>query len=162
MAFLASCGGSDSETSRPDPKVAEVQEDLTVAKQVWQNNGLIDYTFNYYSIPSQGCLPEGVVIDPLPHRSVRVEDNEVVYVENGDNGEPMDISGAGVIGTIDDIFDYLEQKLSEKPAVISEHYNKQDELPVFNESFGYPESFYVRIDHSDSCDSLFVSLSNLR
>ncbi|MAL83873.1 MULTISPECIES: DUF6174 domain-containing protein [Idiomarina] len=164
--LLASCGESksesDSETSGPDPKIGQVQEDLTAAKKVWQDNGLIDYTFNFYSLPGQECMPEGVVVDPLPHRIVTVEDNEVVYVENGDSGEPMEISTAGIIGTIDDVFDYLEQKLSEKPAVISEDSNKQNELPVFNESFGYPESFYLRIDHDDGCDATYISLSQLR
>jgi len=157
--LLASCGGSDSEASNPDPKIGQVKEDLTTAKQIWQDNNLIDYSFVYYSIPDQGCLPDGVVIDPLPHRTVTVENNEVVYVENTQTGAPMATSNAE---TIEEIFDYLEQKLSEEPAVISQSSSNQDALPVFDESFGYPKSFYVRVDHDEGCDSLFLSLDDLR
>lgn len=160
--ILASCGGSDSETSTTDPKIGQVQDDLNVAKQIWQDNGLVDYTFDYYSIPNQGCMPDGVVSDPLPHRSVTVEDNEIVYVENKDTGEPTEIASAGVIGTIDGIFDYLEQKLSEEPAVISESYSDQKKLPIFDESFGFPKSFYIRIDHNEGCDSVDIYLNNFR
>lgn len=164
--LLISCGGEDPvtdfKTVSPDPDIGKVQEDLAVAKQVWQDSGLVDYTFDYYVISNQGCLPEGVASDPLPARSVTVEDNEIVYVEIIETGDPIDLSSTRIIGTIDDIFDYLEQKLSEKPSVISQSYSKQEELPLFDEDFGYPRSFYVRIDHSEGCDSLTLYLSNLR
>lgn len=163
--LLASCGGSDSSESKlavPDPRIGEVKDDLNAAKQVWKNQDLIDYTFDFSPIIDRACLPDGVTPDPVPPKTVTVEDNEVTFVMNTSTGETVPIPTEKYFGTIDEIFEYLEQQLAEKPQVIALSFNKQNALPKFDDSLGYPRHFYLEFDNSRECSSTEIILSNFR
>ncbi|RUO69480.1 DUF6174 domain-containing protein [Idiomarina ramblicola] len=163
--FLASCGGSDSaepDGVGSDPRINEVQDDLNAARQIWQDQGLIDYSFYYSPRIDRACLPDGVVPDPAPPWLVTVEDNEVISVRNTSTDEPKQLPYEEYFGTINDIFEYLEQQLAEAPQVVALSFTAQNELPTFDDSFGYPKQIYFEFNDDNECSSREIIIGNFR
>ena len=158
--FISACGGSDS--SKADPRISEVKEELKTAKQIWQDNGLIDYIFNFNARLDRACPSDGPVADELPPQTVTVEDNEVVSVTNSSTGEPLDIPTSEYFGTIDDIFGYLEGELAKEPQVVAQSFSSQDELPKFDDAMGYPKQLYLEFNNSNGCRSTQITVSRFR
>ncbi|MGM0431027.1 MAG: DUF6174 domain-containing protein [Pseudomonadota bacterium] len=158
--FIAACGGSDS--GKPDPRISEVKEELKIAKQLWQDNGLIDYMFNFSARIDRACPSDGPIADKTPTRMVTVEDNEVTSVTSALTGEPMIIPTFEYFGTIDELFNYLEEELAKEPQVIAQSFSAQNELPMFDESLGYPIQFYLEFNNSNGCSSTQITLSEFR
>jgi|AntDeeMinimDraft_8_1070380.scaffolds.fasta_scaffold02147_2 hypothetical protein len=158
--FISACGGSDS--SKPDPRISEVKEELKTAKKIWQDNGLIDYIFNFNARLDRACPSDGPVADELPPQTVTVEDNEVVSVTNSSTGEPLNIPTSEYFGTIDEIFGYLEQELTKEPQVVAQSFSAQDELPKFDDAMGYPKQFYLEFNNSNGCSSTQITISRFR
>ncbi|WP_206750245.1 DUF6174 domain-containing protein [Idiomarina seosinensis] len=160
---LTSCGGADSNNSNsgsnPDPRINDVMVDLNDAEELWQSNGLVDYSFGYNFKLNQACSnSSSSATDEAPALKVTVNDNEITSITAVDTGIEWQAPSGDHFGTIDEIFAYLEAELEKSPQVVAYSFSEKDQLPAFDENFGFPTRYYIEFNDASGCSSLEVAI----
>lgn len=123
-----------------DPMIVAELERLDEFRALWYDQAIIDYEITQQI--TCFCSREYTV-----PKVMRIEDNRLVAV----NGDPFVEAYPNDFLTIDEAFDYIEERLQEQP----------DEARIFYDgTFGFPYSIYFDMDYNFADDEINYSFSD--
>ncbi|WP_440904316.1 DUF6174 domain-containing protein [Catenovulum sp. SX2] len=135
--ILVGCNGTSDQDSR-----FELEGLISANKHKWDNLEINTYTYTYANYPSD--CPN---VDIFPPVEITVENNVITQLYVPDLGTFLAVRD-GSYPTIDEIF---ENMLSSIDSI--------ENLPSFDESFGYPISYDVDLSSAE-CDGFTLSVSS--
>ena len=146
LVLLTACG---SDSDKPHNSRSAVLSEINTNKELWEASNIQSYTYTYSPTPPGDC--PGVSL--IPTHIITVENGEVVSVM-GTSGESIDEQywDPFLYPTIDEIFLELLEKAETDYAEFSKSRYQLDDLPSFDETFGYPVEYYYD-ETTSTCDS---------
>ncbi len=119
----------------------EVINDAKSQENKWIRKNLTNYS--YTLIVNCFC-----VIERIGPHMIKVKDNKIVSV----NGKPYNLEQTGMLPTVNELFEIIKLKLSQKPF---------QEAIVYDPILGYPSSVYFDMDERIADEEVGYIIENL-
>jgi hypothetical protein len=119
----------------------EVINDAKSQEKKWIRKNITNYS--YTLIVNCFCVTER----RGPHM-IKVKDNKIVSV----NGQPYNVEQTGMLPTVNELFEIIKLKLSQKPF---------QEAIVYDPLLGYPSSVYFDMDERIADEEVGYIIENL-